>query len=373
MTHRLPPPQSNLTTVVTIPAKDEADTIEATLRAATRQTVDPTRYEILLLANNCADDTAARARAFKSAAPVRVIEREFSADLAHVGTARRLLMDVACERLHAVGRPHGLILTTDADTLVPTNWLTAFRRAFRPGIAAVAGYIAVDLRRVAPEIAHYQRQYERYEQLRNALAARWEPIAHEPASRHSTHTAANFAVRADAYRRVGGLPILWTGEDVAFYRRLLAHGLRVRHDPLVRVLTSGRLVGRVQDGLADGLKGWEQADGDYLVESPRILARYFAARGQMRRGEWEPEEMAAQLNVGGISAEYLTHNRHAPIDLLLHDLDTAARAQPLLLPTPFDAAVREMHGLLNPSRGRAYPYAFSNRSTRYVSRRVPVR
>ena len=39
-------------------------------------------------------------------------------------------MDVACDRLHAVGRPHALIVT-DADTMVASDWISAARAAER--------------------------------------------------------------------------------------------------------------------------------------------------------------------------------------------------------------------------------------------------
>ena len=51
---------------------------------------------------------------------LNVLELEL---LRGVGHARRIGMDLACERLLAVGRPDGLIATTDADSVVAGDWL----------------------------------------------------------------------------------------------------------------------------------------------------------------------------------------------------------------------------------------------------------
>ena len=68
-----------------------------------------------------------------------------------------------------------------------------------------------------------------------------DPPAHDPAPRHGDHVAASLALRADLYRRVGGLPMLPCGEDNALVARVRWHGGRVRHCPggLDRRLRSG--------------------------------------------------------------------------------------------------------------------------------------
>ncbi|MBC8082626.1 MAG: hypothetical protein H7Z21_05385, partial [Hymenobacter sp.] len=59
------PPAAGLLLSVIIPARDEAENLPATLAALAAQTtlrgqpLDPASYEILVLANNCRDQTAA--------------------------------------------------------------------------------------------------------------------------------------------------------------------------------------------------------------------------------------------------------------------------------------------------------------------------
>ncbi len=102
--------------VVIIPVRDEVGTLGATLDALADQVdlggrpLDGVSYEVIVLANNCRDGSADLARRFAVDHPrlrLRVAEREFEAPRAHVGTARRWLMDEACRRLLGAGGPGG--------------------------------------------------------------------------------------------------------------------------------------------------------------------------------------------------------------------------------------------------------------------------
>nr|GFD49974.1 hypothetical protein [Tanacetum cinerariifolium] len=98
----------------------------------------------IVLANNCKDRTAAVVRQLACEYPglaVHVAELQLPGTLAHVGQARRLLMDAAAQRLEATAGPSGLILSTDADTQVATDWLAACRAEVASGAAAVGGRI----------------------------------------------------------------------------------------------------------------------------------------------------------------------------------------------------------------------------------------
>jgi hypothetical protein len=55
-------------------------------------------------------------------------------------------------------------------------------------------------------------------------------------------------------RRVGGMPCLRSGEDRALIGRLRLIDARVRHDPKISVVVSGRIHGRTPGGMADTIR-----------------------------------------------------------------------------------------------------------------------
>lgn len=85
---------------------------------------------------------------------------------------------------------------------------------------------------------------------RERLASLLDPDPADPWPRHHQHFCARLAVTAHAYRQVGGVPEVRHLEDEALVAALRREDFAVRHSPLVRVLTPGRLLGRVEVGLA---------------------------------------------------------------------------------------------------------------------------
>ncbi len=89
--------------IVAIPARDEAAHIGACLDALARQVdgdgvpLAPGAFGILLLLNNCRDDTAAAAAGRAASMPfsLRIVEWDLPPSHAHAGAAGRLAMDAA--------------------------------------------------------------------------------------------------------------------------------------------------------------------------------------------------------------------------------------------------------------------------------------
>ncbi|RPD47205.1 glycosyltransferase [Hymenobacter sediminis] len=293
--HLAPPPTASLRAIVIIPAKNEATSIPAALAALAAQVDMQGRllpkgwFEVLVLANNCRDRTAQVARVCAAQHPqlvVHVAEVTLSATDAHVGKARRLLMDEACQRLERVGQMSAFIASTDADTRVAPTWLAAIAAELAQGADAVGGRIlAYDADSRSP-LRRHQLQDAAYYLLRARLEQLLDPIAHDPWPRHHQHFGASLALTAAAYRRVGGLPVVPYLEDEALYQALLRHDQRLRHSPAVRVFTSSRQQGRVPVGLSWQLRQWaaqHAAQQEPTVDNPVRLIAEWRLRAHLRR------------------------------------------------------------------------------------------
>ena len=246
-----------LQAVVAVPVRNEAERIGACLDALDGQAgCRDGELGILLFLNNCSDATAAIVAGRRLRCPIRVVERR-SAD-ANAGWARREAMEAAADWLDDEGKWAGsVILTTDADSRVPHDWVARNLAAIASGADAVAGRVTLDAEEAArlPARLHARGRLEgEYEALLTELSARLDPLPHDPWPCHATASGASLAVLLSTYRRVGGMPALPVGEDRAFERQLLAHGARLRHAPDIAVVTSGRLDGRAPGGVADTMR-----------------------------------------------------------------------------------------------------------------------
>lgn len=257
------PPDPDLRLSVILPAKDEADGIEDTLRALYYQTspagcpVSRKWYEVILLANNCSDRTAAIARAFAADHPdftLHVIEDYITGDQAHIGYVRRVLMDLACMRFNALGKSRGLIASTDADTLAGDHWVWYNLAAIEAGADAVGGRILTQAHH--SEYRKYYLMDVRYRFLQSQLESLIDPNPYDEWPRHFQNFGPSLAVTCEMYQRVGGMPVVPCLEDLRFFKALCRHDARIRHCPQVKVMTSSRISGRVAFGFSIQLERW---------------------------------------------------------------------------------------------------------------------
>ena len=80
------------------------------------------------------------------------------------------------------------------------------------------------------------------------------PDPADPWPRRTEGSGASIAIRASMLREVGGMPCVPSGEDRALIERLRLIDARVRHDPRISVVVSGRIEGRAQGGMADTMR-----------------------------------------------------------------------------------------------------------------------
>lgn len=280
-------PATSPAAVVAVPVRNEAERIAACLRAIDGQTgLPPGALGVVLFLNNCTDGTEAIVADLlpSLAVPVRVLTETYAG--AHAGWARRRAMDAAAEWLGDAG---GAILSTDADSRVPPNWVARNLAAIAAGADAVAGRVELDVEegKLLPAMLHARGRLEDiYDALITEAEARIDPDPHDPWPCHRTTIGATLAVTREAYRAVGGMPEIPLGEDGAFIARLIAHGKRVRHATDVCVTISARLTGRAPGGVADTIRSrCEEPDAlcDARMEMFVRCVRRYLWRARFRR------------------------------------------------------------------------------------------
>ena len=270
-----------------VPARDEAERIGACLDALLGQrALDGASWagdaiRIVVLANNCRDDTAEVAR--RSGGLVEVVEADLPPRSANAGVARRAAMDAAASRLPGGA---GLICTTDADSRPRPDWIARLWKAVDAGAEAVAGAVDFEPQEAAAlSFSPARREEARYAALQAEIVARADPEAHNPWPNHIWAWGANLAVTVSAYRRVGGLPAAPLAEDRAFVEQLRRHDVPVRHCLDARVWTSARRLGRAPGGLAslvDDHAGEDSAPCDAALEAAGAAWRRAAWRRRLR-------------------------------------------------------------------------------------------
>lgn len=318
VTRTTQPADSTLTAIIAIPVRNEVERIEACLRAIDAQ-VDfaAGSLGLVLFLNNCTDGTDALvARLVPTLSiPARVASEDFSG--AHAGWARRKAMDLAAAWLGDTGNM-GMILSTDADSRVPPNWVARNRAAIEAGADAVAGRVELDAAEAAllpPSLPARGRLEDIYDALITEAEARIDPDPNDPWPCHRTAIGATLAVTRIAYQAVGGMPEIPLGEDGAFIARLIEHGLRVRHATDVCVTISARLTGRAPGGVADTIRSrCEEPDAlcDARMETfPRVVRRHLWRRrfrrlhgtGSLRRNDaWAQAIGIDRAEAGRIAA-----------------------------------------------------------------------
>jgi GT2 family glycosyltransferase len=187
---------------------------------------------VCVVADRCRDTTAERALA----AGVDVVVNRHPRT---IGDVRNFGFRRVVGRLGGVTERMWL-LGTDADTIVPSTWITDHLRYAESGAVAVAGAVDLDDPRLLPADA-----LARYTRLVAARVA---------GSTHGHAYAANLGVRGSAFQRVGGFPPVAFGEEHALLVRLRGAGLHVVSPTDVRARTSARREGRARGGLADLLR-----------------------------------------------------------------------------------------------------------------------
>lgn len=216
---------------VVIPARNEEQLLPAALSsvaAAVRFLAEAcgVRAGITVVLDSCTDGSAAAVANLQARwAPelqLQAVEGAFGT----VGTAR------AAGVASLPPLPGLWIATTDADTVVPRDWLLGQYRLAAAGYGLVLGTAVPDPEDLTPE-----------------ELSQWQ-ILHTLEEGHAHVHGANLGFTAEAYNRAGGFAPLAAHEDVDLVTRLKACGTPWIATDKIRVTTSGRRDGRAPVGFS---------------------------------------------------------------------------------------------------------------------------
>jgi hypothetical protein len=306
---------------VIVPAKNESLDIVSTLDALRIQTdsdgnlINHQVYEVLVLANNCSDDTFAICKNYQNRYPdfaLHVECIEIEKPIAHIGTVRRMLMDEAYRRLTSVAGGKGIIVSTDADSQVDKHWICNILLEMENGVDVVGGRI---IPRETPRLSrvHHLRDVT-YRFFKTRLESEMDPCLSNPWPRHFQCYGPSLAVTCEIYEKAGRIPAIPFLEDEEFRKALKRIDAKIRHAPNVKIHTSSRLDGRVEFGFSVQLQHWSdmsQNKQQQMVESLDTLIFKNNLKNRLRKlwnkhqqhvnGCFEFHELARELNTATAS------------------------------------------------------------------------
>jgi hypothetical protein len=265
---------------VAVPARNEGAHIERCLRAiGMAAKACPVPVFLTVAADRCHDDTVALAQRAVGRLPTGMAAEVVECRADSVGAARQLACcravsaaaglaaaippgaaaaiapasptaippgspgDASCSFEVGSWAPGGEIgsdgvwlAVTDADSVVPIDWLSAQLGWADRGLDGVAGLVVIDACQGASSLAAAR--------FADWTSARGNGIGHRQVY------AANLGMRASYWKAVGGFAPLGLGEDEDLWDRLRAAGAALLGVNAPVVATSGRTIGRTPGGFA---------------------------------------------------------------------------------------------------------------------------
>ncbi|WP_349291859.1 glycosyltransferase [Gluconobacter sp. Dm-62] len=259
--------------IVAIPVCNEAEHIIPCLLALAAQTCLPDK--VVLWINNTTDDTVNQATALTDRLPfeLKTVSVTYDETKASAGVARRDAMAHAAK----TASPDAILLTTDADSEVSRDWIDSILASFiRYPVEAVFGRVLLspeDHAKIPFRLHEDEKTEQAYGAVLDQIRLLLSPEPHDPWPRHLEHSGASIAVTHQAWRKVGGIPNIPSGEDREFYRALRRKGIPVRHAPEVTVYVSARLQGRARGGMAETLARRLIAPDEYIDDAFEPVSR----------------------------------------------------------------------------------------------------
>lgn len=328
------PPDKNLRASVVVPARNEEELVGACLEALAKQEgIAHDEYEVILVLDSCTDATEHRARGVSAVYPhlqIHILDGPGKG----AGHARRTGMEAACRRLLQLGKPSGLIASTDADTVVAPDWLAAQLKCADNGARAIGGRIELIDENTLPQDVTRWRHKQGMARHQDLLARDGE--AFSSIMEHWQFSGASLALTAEAYEEIGGLEPLTALEDEYLERVLHQRGVQIERPLAVRVKTSARRNGRAERGLAQDLAVASWFHGNTYRASDFDVKRVLQAKEHtvsliLAGGEYSPATFSslAGLRDSGVLDEIIQVNTLPATNGLPHSVE-AYKAEELM-------------------------------------------
>jgi glycosyltransferase involved in cell wall biosynthesis len=237
---------------VVVPAADEEERIAACLaslhRAAAHLVANaprPVTVRMVVSLDACSDGTASVVARYPQVATVVGSAR-------CVGAARAIGTDAALSGQHD---PHAVWTAhTDADSQVPTDWLTRMVAAADEGADLVVGTVVPSAELLPP--------------------VRWAWRALNSAADGHRHVhGANLGIRAATLLTLGGWRPIPTGEDVDLVDRAVTAEVPIRWTGAIAVRTSARADGRAPEGFSSYLRALLLGAANEPLPDPAVARR----------------------------------------------------------------------------------------------------
>ncbi|MBM9468048.1 glycosyltransferase [Nakamurella leprariae] len=242
---------------VVIPARDEEVALPGCLAAVdrARRAVAATRpglaVRIVVVADRCSDGTDQVALARPHVELVRT-------EVGRVGAARAAGAAHVLTTAAATGVPPERVwlISTDADSWVPADWLEVHLQQAETGAELVLGAVTLG----GPSRPDPGGPPGSTGVLSRRAHQLWQQ-RHRLVDGHEHVFGANLGIRGDTYLEAGGFADVAVHEDVLLARAVAATGARVAAVAAAPVHTSTRLDGRTDGGMAAYLRGLAGRDG----------------------------------------------------------------------------------------------------------------
>jgi cellulose synthase/poly-beta-1,6-N-acetylglucosamine synthase-like glycosyltransferase len=220
---------------VLIPARNEETLLPrclASVLAARRALPPGTSCDVVVVVDSSTDKT------FEIA--TKMLEGQGTVVCSYAGVVGQARAQAAEEALRRYRGPLNRcwLANTDADCCVPETWLLDQLALCVAGVSVFAGTIDVD------SFVEHAAGVD--------LLFRTSYVIHEDGTHPHVH-GANLGVRGDAYLKAGGWSHLSTAEDHDLWNRLADGGSKRVSLDRIKVITSGRRIGRAPQGFADCL------------------------------------------------------------------------------------------------------------------------